>query len=150
MLSQTGTYALQAVIWLATQPENTRTPARILAEELEIPGNYLAKVLQRLAREEILESTRGARGGFTLARSADELTVADVVAPFQELQKPRVCLMGGACDLENPCTAHSRRTAWNAVVMEMLRTTTVADLLTAPEPRTNRKILPFLPEQEIA
>ena len=130
MLSQTGLYALQALLHLAEQGRGAQVPAGVMARELGIPGTYLAKVLQRLAREGILESTRGARGGYRLNVDARRLTVAAAVAPFQELRAPETCLLGGPCDLKNPCSAHARRSAWNAAALEILERTTLADLLT--------------------
>lgn len=129
MLSQTGLYALQALLHLAEQKNGTRVSAATMAKELSVPGTYLAKVLQRLAREGILRSTRGAGGGYRLAMDPAALTVADAVAPFQELRSPETCLLGGPCDLDNPCSAHARRTAWNAAALQILEQTTLADLL---------------------
>ena len=129
MLSQTGLYALQAVLHLAIHQNGSQVPAAVLARELQIPGTYLAKVLQRLAREGILESTRGARGGYRLLGDPAELTVGVVVAPFQEMKAPQRCLMGGPCDPQNPCNAHGRRAAWNAAAGQMLEQTTLADLV---------------------
>jgi Rrf2 family iron-sulfur cluster assembly transcriptional regulator len=129
MLSQTGLYALQALLHLAEQGNGVQVPASAMAKGLKLPGTYLAKVLQRLAREGILESTRGAGGGYRLAVDPARLTVADAIAPFQELRTAETCLLGGPCDLENPCSAHARRTAWNAAALEILERTTLADLL---------------------
>jgi Rrf2 family iron-sulfur cluster assembly transcriptional regulator len=129
MLSQTGLYALQALLHLAEQGLGAQVPAGVMAKELGIPGTYLAKVLQRLAREGILDSTRGARGGYRLNVAPGDLTVAAAVAPFEELRPPETCLLGGPCDLDNPCSAHARRSAWNAAALEILEKTTLADLL---------------------
>ena len=129
MLSQTGVYALQAVLHLARRGGPDAVPAAVMAEALDLPANYLAKVLHRLGREGVLTSTRGSRGGYRLACAPRVLTVARVVAPFQELRPTRTCLMGGPCDLANPCPAHARRTAWTASALDMLERTTIADLL---------------------
>ena len=129
MLSQTGVYALQAVLHLARRDSGESVSAAAMAEALEIPANYLAKVLHRLAREGVVTSTRGAHGGYRLTDPADAVTVASVVATFQELRPSRTCLLGGPCDLENPCSAHARRTAWTASALEVLERTTLADLL---------------------
>lgn len=129
MLSQTGLYALQSLLHLAEQDEGAHVPAAVMARELRIPATYLAKVLQRLAREGILDSTRGARGGYRLAVDPARLTVADAVAPFQELRSPDTCLLGGPCSEEHPCSAHARREAWNAAALRILEQTTLADLL---------------------
>lgn len=129
MLSQTGLYALQALLHLAELGDGAHAPASSMARELKIPGTYLAKVLQRLAREGILTSTRGAKGGYRLAVDPAELSVAAAVTPFQELRSPETCLLGGPCDLNNPCSAHARRSAWNAAALRILERTTLADLL---------------------
>lgn len=129
MLSQTGLYALQALLHLAEQENGTQVPAATMARALDVPGTYLAKVLQRLSREGLLHSTRGARGGYRLAVDPASITVARAVAPFQELRAPETCLLGGPCDLDHPCSAHARRSAWNAAALEILEQTTLADLL---------------------
>ncbi len=129
MLSLTGTYALQAALHLALHRPGEAVSAAVMASQLEIPASYLAKVLRRLAREGVLKSSRGPGGGFHLARAPEQLTVAVVVAPFQALRPARLCLMGGECDLTDPCSAHARRAAWNAAALEILEQTTLADLL---------------------
>lgn len=129
MLSQTGLYAVQALLHLATHQNGRQIPAAVMAKELGIPANYLAKVLQRLAREGIVESTRGARGGYRLAGDPETVSVADAVAPFQELRSTERCLLGGTCDPDNPCSAHHRRSAWNAAALDILERTTLADLV---------------------
>jgi len=138
MLSQTGLYALQALLHLAAKGRNGPVAAGHMARELGIPANYLAKILQRLSREGILEATRGAHGGYRLVPDPARLTVATAVAPFQELKTPRVCLMGGLCDLANPCVAHTRRLQWNAAALASLARTTLADLLAGTPEEADR------------
>ncbi|MBT8337890.1 MAG: Rrf2 family transcriptional regulator, partial [Gemmatimonadetes bacterium] len=104
--------------------------------DLDVPPTYLAKVLHRLAQEGVLRSSRGARGGYRLAGEPSEVTVAAVVAPFQEMRPSRICLLGGPCDLENPCSAHERREAWSSLALQMLESTTLADLLNGTPFRT--------------
>ena len=129
MLSRTGTYALQAALHLARTNGDGNVTATAMADRLGIPPTYLAKVLHRLAREGVMVSTRGAGGGYRLTARPTELSVAAVVAPFQELQPRRDCLLGGPCDLRNPCSAHRRREQWTAEVLAVLERTTLADLL---------------------
>lgn len=147
MLSQTGVYALQALLHLAAHQNGAQVPAAVMAGELGIPGTYLAKVLQRLAREGILKSARGARGGYRLAVDPSTLTVAAVVAPFQDFSPPDTCLLGGPCHPEHPCTAHARRAAWSAAALEILEETTLADLL-AEAPAAPLRSLAFPPSED--
>ncbi|MDD2451853.1 Rrf2 family transcriptional regulator [Sulfurovum sp.] len=53
--------------------------AEQLANELCIPKSFLAKILQNLARAEILESKKGAQGGFILMRDVDEISVREII-----------------------------------------------------------------------
>ena len=113
MLFSTATgYALRA---LAALPEDgTYSLAKDLASHLDLPGPYLAKILQSLAQEGILHSVRGPRGGFRLARPAHRVTVGEVVAALEGLETMSGCVMGFArCDnQDNPCPLHQ---AWNDV-----------------------------------
>lgn len=128
MLSQTGVYALQAALYLARHDGGPATAA-VIAGDLDIPGNYLSKVLQRLGRQGIVTASRGPGGGYRLAAAWRDLSVADVVGPFEELLPDDVCLMGGRCDPEDPCTAHTRRARWRRAYAAQLRETTLAHLL---------------------
>jgi len=53
--------------------------AEQLANELSIPKSFLAKILQSLAKQNILESRKGAHGGFILARDVSEISVNDII-----------------------------------------------------------------------
>lgn len=134
MLSQSGVYALQATLLLAQHPPETSVSAAEMARRLEVPPKYLAKVLQRMSREGFLASTRGSRGGYRLTVSPAELSVEQVVAPFDEYRAPKVCLLGGPCDEEAPCTAHQHRVRWTGARRRLLTNTMISDLLHHPAP----------------
>ena len=150
MLSRSGVYAVQAALHLAQQPADEPVSAARMADVLELPPEYLAKVLRRLKREGVLRSTRGVNGGYRLAKAPDELTVDAVVRPFDDVEPPQRCLLGGPCHSERPCTAHLRRLKWNEARQRILATTRLTDLLppaagngdgTAPRqpPETNQR-----------
>lgn len=138
MISQTGMYALQAVLLLADREDGEPVPAHLIADELDVPGNYLSKTLSRLAREGILDSSRGPNGGYRLDRDPVGLSVAQVVGPFQELTVDGSCLLRGhACDPDDPCVAHRAWARLTDAAVTALESTTVADLLDrspAPSP----------------
>ena len=64
---------------LAVLPDDAALPAARLAEYHGVPSAYLAKHLQALARAGVLQTVKGPRGGYRLARPAAEITVLDVV-----------------------------------------------------------------------
>jgi Rrf2 family protein len=132
VLSRSSIYALQAALHLARKEEGVSVSAARLAEELGLPREYLAKVLRRLSREGVLVSSRGVYGGYRLAMSREEMTVERVVRSFEEVDPPRICLLGGHCHTDEPCSAHLRRLEWNEARKRILAATTLDDLLTEP------------------
>jgi len=78
-LSKKAEYALMAVKDLASRPESEAASAREIAERYGIPVELMAKVLQRLVRQDLLASHHGTRGGYHLARSPERISVADII-----------------------------------------------------------------------
>ncbi len=78
-LSKKADYALIAMKHLALRPDQAAASAREIAEQYDIPVELMAKVLQRLAREGLLASHQGTRGGYQLSRSPSNISVADVI-----------------------------------------------------------------------
>ena len=74
-LSKKADYALIAMKHLALRPDQSAASAREIAEQYDIPVELMAKVLQRLAREGLLASHQGTRGGYHLSRPAARLTL---------------------------------------------------------------------------
>lgn len=129
MLSQTGEYALRAVLYLAADTSGQPVRVSEMAAELAIPQNYLSKILHLLARGGVLASARGKHGGFQLAIPPERLSLYRVVAPFDRLDDRRRCLLGRPqCSDRTACAVHTR---WKDVadrLVSFFRETTVADL----------------------
>lgn len=129
ILSQTAVYALQATLCLAARSSEERVRVDDVAEALDLPRNYLSKILHTLAREGVLSSARGPGGGFALAHPASDLTLAAVIEHFDGLPDASGCLLGRPeCSDLDPCAAHAR---WKSVahsVREFFAETTIADL----------------------
>jgi Rrf2 family cysteine metabolism transcriptional repressor len=88
-LSSKAEYACLAVIELATAGTNggpKRT--RAIAEAHGIPKQYLAQILLRLKRAGLVHCARGALGGYSLARPADQITVAEIIAAIDSHRDP--------------------------------------------------------------
>lgn len=119
MLSKTAKYGLRAVTYLAERHRSDGGWVRIdeIAEELELPRNYLSKVLHLLGRAGVLASVRGPGGGFRLAREPDQITLAQVIGVLDEWQEGETpCLLrAGPCTPDTPCVAHHR---WRAIADE--------------------------------
>ena len=90
MLQKTAEYALRAAVWLAQEPQKAHASERI-AEAICVPRRYIHKVLQALARAEIVRSQPGPSGGYSLRRPAEQTTILDVVKAIGPLQRIRAC-----------------------------------------------------------
>jgi Rrf2 family protein len=133
MLSITAEYALRAVLHLARTDGDSPVRVDSVAEALQVPRNYLSKVMHALAKSDILHSVRGPSGGFTLGRPASEITLADVIADFDPLED-RCLLMRRQCSDATPCIAHHQ---WKQVAVQVrsfFRNTTVEDLVRGATP----------------
>jgi Rrf2 family protein len=128
-ISGTSQYAIRAVVYVATAGKEVPVQVGPIAEALGVPQNYLSKTLHQLARVGVLRSVRGPRGGFQLAVPPDRLTLARVVAPFDEVGQ-RHCLLGRPqCGDRYPCPAHARWVSVSESLQTFFRDTTVADLM---------------------
>ena len=129
ILSQSAVYALRAAHCLAEAGDDNRMRIDDVAERLDLPRNYLSKILHTLARVGILESARGPGGGFKLARDPNTLPLEDVIRPFDDLPSSPRCLLGRTeCLDSDPCAAHMHWKAVSRSVDGFFRDTTLADL----------------------
>ena len=116
MLSKSAEYAIRALHRLAfARGEGPVTTAE-LARRVEVPESYLSKLLHRLQQEGVVVSQRGRGGGFELARPPGRVTLAEVVAPFDDVMERRCVLGRPECRDDAPCAAHE---AWKEAVDEL-------------------------------
>lgn len=137
ILSQTAVYALKATLCLAEREPPRRMRVDDIAAELDVPRNYLSKILHTLAREGVLASSRGPGGGFELACPASELSLLDIVKRFDGLPEESGCLLGRAqCNEVDPCAAHHHWKGVAGAVHGFFRGTSIADLSRSrPKPK---------------
>lgn len=93
MLSKTAEYALRAMVFLASVPNQPRS-ADVLAQKTKVPRSYLNRVLQDLAAAGLVQSRPGPGGGYELARPTDQVTILDVVNAVSPLERIRKCPLG--------------------------------------------------------
>lgn len=130
LLSRTQEYALRAAVILGRSHESGSRRTSELARQTAIPRNYLSKILHQMAREGLIDSERGRSGGVRLARSPDDISLEEVIAPFRPATEPRRCVLGRPeCSDEYPCGAHERWRDIAAQVESFFQATTIADVM---------------------
>jgi Rrf2 family protein len=125
-----ATHALRALAHLAAAPAGEAVLGRDLARELGVPAHYLAKVLATLARAGLLAATRGAKGGYRLARPAAEIPLVGIVEPFEGARARPGCLLrpGEPCSDDRTCSAHPEWAKVTTAYLGFLEATTLADI----------------------
>ncbi|MEA4907781.1 MAG: Rrf2 family transcriptional regulator [Chloroflexi bacterium] len=105
-ITRQADYALRAMIYLSRLDPNRRAATSQIAEEQRIPPSFLAKIISQLSIAGLIHTSRGARGGVALARSADEISVLEVVEAIDGpialnecTEDPAVCPFGNECPL---------------------------------------------------
>ena len=132
MFSHTVEYALRAVVYLAQRHSDGPIDSAQIADATQVPSSYLAKILQDLARTEILTSKRGVGGGFQLSRPPDVLSVLDVVTAVDPLQRISGCPLSLPTHCRQLCPMHARLDEACAQVEETLRRSPISEMMFDP------------------
>lgn len=131
MLSNACQYAIRAILYLGMySSENHKIGVKIIAEELEVPQPFLAKLLQQLNRSEFVNSAKGPSGGFYLSEANKQKTVWDIVLEVDGSEKFSQCFMGlSRCGDENPCPVHFTVAAFKNKIYKDFKDKTIADFI---------------------
>ena len=144
-LSKRSDYALIALRHLATTGDRSpssahqgdlspsSSSARELAERFNIPVELLAKVLQKLVRAGLLTSHQGIRGGYVLARPAQEISVADIIVAVDGPLTVTACSdEDQTCDQYLKCNVRDPLWRLKDRILSALTSCTLAELATDP------------------
>ncbi|HAN18975.1 MAG: hypothetical protein A2X13_11730 [Bacteroidetes bacterium GWC2_33_15] len=134
MLSNTCKYAIRAIIYLALYDgENRKIGIKEISKELNIPTPFLGKILQLLAKNKLLTSTKGPNGGFGLAKPPKEITLLSIIQIIDGLDLFTECLIGlSSCkptehnDVQ--CPIHKRYEPISKQIYEMFDTENIENL----------------------
>lgn len=84
-------YGTRAMLFLASLPDGMTTSFREIGRQMAIPQQFLAKILKTLVRAKLVRSTRGAHGGYSLARPASQITFLEVIEAVEGAVEVNVC-----------------------------------------------------------
>ena len=108
MLSRASKYAILSTLFLAEHSSpGKKISVREIADRIEVPHAFLAKLFQQLVRSEVISSTKGPHGGFYLTEQNENKTVCDIIENIDGLDKLNNCFLGlDKCNSEKPCPVH--------------------------------------------
>jgi len=114
-------YAIQAILLMAASENDSVRPSEEIARKLNIPKEFISKILQSLTESGIIESKKGKAGGFKLAKHPSKIKLIDIVEAIDGLESFNTCVLGFPnCSAENPCPLHDKWGELREKAYEML------------------------------
>ncbi len=122
-------YAVRAVVELADRSEDAPVPVKAIAEAQGLSAKYVKQLMNKLQKAGVVVGHPGIHGGYTLARSANDITLLDIYRALSVSVVLVPCLRRDIdCDREDLCSA---RTVWKRLsegLEETLRRTSIGEL----------------------
>jgi Rrf2 family transcriptional regulator, iron-sulfur cluster assembly transcription factor len=121
--------ALQAVLFLSADLENKLYNAGDISKQLDVPKEFVSKVLQTLTSNGIVNSRKGKNGGFNLAKKPEDIRLIDIVLAIDGLEVFHKCVLGfPGCSVDKPCPVHNKWGKLREDTYKMLSAETLEDL----------------------
>lgn len=154
-------YGVICALHLARRADEGPVNGREIAERERLPGDYVEQIMLRLRRAGLVRSTRGARGGYTLARSAEEISIRDVIEASETTTFDLHCVSHPVgeerCSSSHTCSIRPVWILLQRKIDDVLQGVRLADLLLeegdvrtrvglvdSPAPEADARALPVL------
>lgn len=131
MFSKTTEYGLKAIVFIAQRSlQNEKTGAKEIAQNINAPEAYVAKILQQLVREEIVSSAKGPNGGFYLNNHAiHHLKLCKIVQAMEGEDYFNKCGLGlNKCNALKPCPIHEHYEPIRRQLYQLMEQQTLLDI----------------------
>ncbi|MFV0483658.1 MAG: RrF2 family transcriptional regulator [Bacteroidales bacterium] len=131
MFKKKTEYALRGLVYIQVQNNNGHKPSIVeIAEEVETPKHFMAKVLQRLVQHGFLESTKGKNGGYSMSPKHNKLSLKEIVVAIEGDNLFCGCAFGlTQCDEDNPCPLHENYAPIRAALNEFVSNESIQNLV---------------------
>lgn len=128
-ITRQADYAVRAVLYLAKLGPGEKASTSQIAEEQDIPLSFLAKIIAQLSVAGLLQTMRGARGGVTLARTPEEISLLEVVEAIDGPILLNECAAHGYKCTVSMCPIRSVWTEAQQDLVERLRSSSFAQFV---------------------
>jgi FeS assembly SUF system regulator len=128
-LNKLADYALVVMQYVASHPDERLYTARSLAKATHLPVPTVVKVLKGLLDHDLLVSHRGVKGGYAPARSATQISVAEIIEAIEGPMGFTECAIApGRCDLEGRCRIEANTRIIGQMMQQTLKSISLSDL----------------------
>lgn len=122
-------YAVRLMVHLAREYGEGPVSTRVAAEEEDVSYPLACKLMQKLHASKLIDSCMGPKGGFTLGRAPEKITLLEVVEVIQGPISLNRCLLGSdACCRQRDCAVRAKLADVQETILESLASITFADL----------------------
>ena len=128
-LTTKGRFAVTAMIDLGLRQHLGPVTLASISQRQDISLSYLEQLFGRLRRHELVASTRGPGGGYTMGRSMSEVSVADVICAVDEPLDATQCAGKENCDNDQRCMTHDLWSNLNRVMIDYLDSVSLQQLV---------------------
>jgi Rrf2 family iron-sulfur cluster assembly transcriptional regulator len=143
MLSKSFGYALRSVLYMAAlQNEKKVIQLQEIAEQLDVPKHFLGKVMKRLVKKGIIDSSKGHAGGYALNNKTLSVSVIDILDLIEGEELFSTCVIGfKKCNPGNPCPLHDQFSDTKKQMLNLFSETRIIDLLGEDKPALIRSLI---------
>lgn len=131
MLTNASKYAIRAVLYLAENSSvKSKFGAKQIADDLEIPLFFIAKILQQLAKAKIISSSKGPKGGFFTTKKDISNNVCSILEVIEKDKVLEGCFLGlSKCDDKNPCPIHHIVSPFKEAIFDKFEKQSIGELV---------------------
>lgn len=129
-ISTKGRYALRLMLDLAMSPTENFTPLKAIAQRQEISDKYLEQIIHQLYKAGLVDSARGAQGGYRLTRTPNEYTVGEILRTVEGSLAPVSCLKNNIpCLKTSTCITLGLYKKLQEAIDNVVDNTTLSDMI---------------------
>jgi len=128
-LNTTTQYAIKVMSHMAKNDDNNFYNAKDISEKLSIPYKYLTRIMAKLVNSNIITSTRGREGGYSLSKKPEQINIIDILKAMDENIVEDSCLLGtGSCNENKRCSMHDKWKEPKESMQNMFQKTSLKDI----------------------
>lgn len=131
-LTTKGRYAVTTLLDMVLKGRTEPTTISEIAKRHHLSPAYLERLAAKLRQGGLLQSVRGAQGGYLLSKKPEEITIAEIIEVVEENMDTTRCQGQSNCHEGSVCSTHHLWTSLNQVITNFLQQVTLSDLVKRP------------------
>jgi Rrf2 family protein len=132
LFSKSFGYALRGILYVAIMSDgHKRVPIDEISDRLSVPRHFLGKIMNKVAKEGVLNSTKGPNGGFALNDQTLATSLLTLLESINGLSQFNECVLRlKKCNANQPCPLHDRIQAYKTDLLDFFSRTDIGSLVT--------------------